>query len=280
MNKSKYSGKNIYGNIKILGELRKTDNYPVEEYKFLAKIEPIHFWFIGRNKIIRSVINNTLKFINKKTSFLEIGCGSGFVLSELQRTGMNLTGIDVNIEGLKLARTRTKAELICGDFLKNNFNDKYDAIGIFDVLEHIKNEEQFIKKCFKSLNSDGYLYIAVPADMKLWSVLDEISGHYRRYNKKGLQKLFIKCGFEVVFVNYFGFFQFMPQLVIRKIQEIKARNYKINTEDILKEALTLPPFFFNFVFKLFLILESKIINIASFPFGASIILVAKKKTNS
>lgn len=262
-------------NIIILNQTSHQSNYPKEVYETLFQNESMHFWFWGRNEIIKIIIKKTLNRI-KGLKFLEIGCGTGFVLSCLEKMGFTVTGIDVHLEGLRLARKRTKATLMCGDLKNINHKTKFDTIGLFDVLEHVENQKSFLKDCHRLLKSGGTLFLTVPASMKLWSRADEISGHKRRYEKEEIIKVLSDAGYEVEKVSYFNFFLFFPQLIFRKYQDRKIAKIKYNPLSFLNEGLNPPSFFPNQFFKLVFFFEGKLINFLSFPFGASLIVVARK----
>lgn len=265
----------IKDNIIILSQTSHRDDYPKEVYNTLFQNESKHFWFWGRNEIIKTIIKKTLNRI-VGLNFLEVGCGTGFVLSHLEKMGFNVTGLDMHLEGLKLARKSTHATLICGDLENINLKIKFDALGLFDVLEHVENQKSFLKDCHRLLESRGLLFLTVPANMKLWSKIDEISGHKRRYEKEEIIKILSSAGYKVEKVSYFNFFLFFPQLILRRYQDRKIAKTKDNFLLFLQEGLKPPSFFFNQFFRLVLFFESKLINFISFPLGSSLIIVARK----
>lgn len=67
-------------------------------------------------------------------------------------------------------------------------NRKFDAIIYIDVIEHIKNDAEELKKAAHFLKPNGHLIILVPAHNYLFSEFDKSIGHYRRYNKEMLAK--------------------------------------------------------------------------------------------
>ena len=50
------------------------------------------------------------------------------------------------------------------------------------VLEHIEDDSKEIQEAVKKLNDNGILIIMVPAHQKMYSNLDKLVGHYRRYD--------------------------------------------------------------------------------------------------
>lgn len=247
-------------------------DYPDDVSRMLFELEPSHFWFQGRNRIISLFIDKVIDR-PKGMTFLEVGCGTGFVLSFMEQKGFKVEGTDILSKSLKLARLRTRAKLICGDFRKIHFAKKYDVIGMFDVIEHIEDDGAFLNKSANLLKQDGFIVITVPANMLLWSQVDKISGHKRRYNKKNLSGLLENSGFNIEAVSYYNFFLFFPQLLLRKFMKHKESNNKILLEGGLRKL----PFLVNFIFTIILSIERGIMKYSPLPFGASLIIIGKKR---
>jgi SAM-dependent methyltransferase len=68
-------------------------------------------------------------------------------------------------------------------------NKKFDAILYIDVIEHIENDLEELKRASTFLKPEGYLIVLVPAHNFLFSEFDKAIGHYRRYNKKMLRSV-------------------------------------------------------------------------------------------
>jgi cyclopropane fatty-acyl-phospholipid synthase-like methyltransferase len=95
------------------------------------------------------MLNQTFKtYISANATVLDIGCGPGLYLMDFPKS-MRLFGIDLSEKMLSLARTNcSDATLINGEFLKHDFNTKFDLIYSIGVLQYIpKSElETFFKK--------------------------------------------------------------------------------------------------------------------------------------
>ena len=127
----------------------------------------------GKFKILHEIqairIKYILETLNKKnlnnTTVLDIGCGGGLVSEGLSKIGATVTGIDFIKENIKVARMHAKKNNLkinyfVKDFEKEKITSKYDVIIILEVLEHLKNWEEFIKKIKLSLNKNGTLIIS------------------------------------------------------------------------------------------------------------------------
>lgn len=260
--------------IQILTEIPANRDYPKKAFEILYEIEKKHFWFSSKNEVIKIIIERVIR-PTKNFSFLEVGCGNGIVLEMLENFGFSLTGLDVNIEGLKIASRRTNATLICADIYKLKYRNKYEAIGLFDVIEHIQDDKHFLKKCGEMLSTKGVIILTVPANMRLWSRIDKISGHKRRYDKSNLAILLDDAGYKIEFVSYFNCLLYVPQLLFRKFSKRVLKEK--NDENVLMHQLKIPPSFINTSLKWLCLLEAQLLRITSIPFGTSLIIVGSKK---
>ena len=75
---------------------------------------------------------------------LEIGCGTGFVLSALQaQRRFELVGAEQHIAGLVWARRRLPGSGVrAARCAPPALRAEFDAIGAFDVIEHIHEDEE------------------------------------------------------------------------------------------------------------------------------------------
>lgn len=140
----------------------------------------------------------------KDKYFLEIGCGAGEPLCFLDSLGMKGEGIDLSHAAVNIATKRVSRNIrvYCSDFLAIR-DRKYDLIQMIDVLEHIEDDKDAIRKISSLTNDGGYLLLHVPAHMKLFGNGDIFHGHYRRYEKLDLIGLLSKYGYEtIVFWSY------------------------------------------------------------------------------
>lgn len=91
-----------------------------------------------------------------------------------------------------------------------------DAIGMFDVLEHIEHEEDFLDDLFRVLKPGGMLYLTVPAHQWLWSQSDDFAQHFRRYSRARLLSL-MGGRFVQLYGTYFFAVLTLPVLLLRAL---------------------------------------------------------------
>jgi len=82
---------------------------------------------------------------------------------------------------------------------------KYDTVFALNVLEHLSDDVQALNNCYKLLAFGGQAVILVPSYRNLFNGFDRELGHYRRYTKSSLSKVFTNTGFQVVHKQYFNF---------------------------------------------------------------------------
>lgn len=169
----------------------------------LARLEEGHFWFVSRNQLIVGLVN---KFFPTARRFLEIGCGTGFVLRALAgaRNWERLAGSELHPAGLTYARKRLpEVELVQMDARDIPAVGAFDLTGAFDVIEHIAEDEAVLRGLRAATATGGGTIVAVPQHPWLWSRADEIAHHQRRYRRGELEEKFSRNGFEVLFSSSF-----------------------------------------------------------------------------
>jgi SAM-dependent methyltransferase len=167
--------------------------------------EQRHAWFRARREIIGQLVADITRDLPHGYRVLEVGCGTGSVLQELERVCERgqVVGMDKFAEGLEFARQRTSCPLVVGDAYDPPFGAEFAIVGMFDVLEHLADDEGVLKRMVELLLPGGTLLLTVPADPSLWSYFDESARHQRRYTLPDLQAKLQRAGFDVAYITYF-----------------------------------------------------------------------------
>ena len=230
--------------------------------------EETHWWFKARREIICSIIKKNINIKNKKINILDFGAGSGSHVSMLNKFGcVHVYEKDEKTSNfLKEKFKKSENIKIIQPPIKKAF---FDLILAADVIEHIKDDEAVLKYLSDLLNKDGQMLITMPAFNFLFSNKDEILRHYRRYDKNNIQKIISKY-FKIIKLSYYNFFLFLPialTIIFFKILKINFIN------SVEKKPNTI---FNNILYKIFCS-EKYLLNFLNFPFGISLIVLAKKK---
>lgn len=244
-----------------------------ESFSRLASLEANNFWFCGRNRIIHWAIH---RFSYQMSSFLEIGCGTGFVLSMISRSfpKAQVYGIEFFEEGLSFAQKRVPAaKLLRIDAQYLPFDAEFDAIGIFDVLEHVNNDRIVLSQINKALKPGGILFVTVPQHRWMWSNVDEYACHVRRYDPEEIHTKICSENFQILKTSSFV----SILLPIMYLSRFLPRNRSQTSNDHGVEAGFHLPYFLNRLFELILSFELLFIRCGgSFPFGGSRLIIARK----
>lgn len=246
--------------------------YDQKLYDTLAAIENESFWFKARNRILAWAI---AVYCPSLIFFLEIGCGTGFVLSHLQKVfpKVHFHGSDMHVSGLKFAAKRAlRAVFFQMDASNMPFFEEFDAIGAFDVLEHIENDTGVLAKIETALKPGGWMFLTVPQHRFMWGKFDIYSHHQRRYSRSEIEAKVHHAGFQMVRVTSFFSFLFPLMVCLRAVEGlVRTKGY-----DPLKNLR--PARLVNKCFDMMMIFELICIKKGiSFPFGGSLLLIAQKR---
>ena len=208
-------------------------SYDPDHFAPLFEAEDRHFWFRSRNAIISALTEQIVAPLDKGYRVLEVGCGTGNVLRRLSTVcaGGSVIGMDLFIEGLAFARTRTSAPLVQGDVYYPPFSTQFDMIGLFDVVEHIEDDERVFNSLHGLLKPGGSLFVTVPAHMSLWSYFDTASHHCRRYEIPELTERLARAGFEIEYVTEFMTSLYPLVWLGRRVAAMMRGDKKITDED-------------------------------------------------
>jgi SAM-dependent methyltransferase len=79
-------------------------------------------------------------------SVLEVGCGGGFLATDLRKHCAELTVIDIVPQNAQEAEERlSDVRVLCGDATSYDFGRSFDAIVLSNVLEHIEERVDFLR---------------------------------------------------------------------------------------------------------------------------------------
>jgi len=179
-------------------------SFDPEHFARLYELEANSFWFRGRSDLIEWALGH---YFPNARDFLEIGCGTGYVLSRLHTAfpQLTLSGSELFEEGLAYARERLgeAATLRQLDATNLDCHEEFDAIGAFDVLEHIDRDTDVLRNIRTALRPGGGLLVTVPQHAWLWSDTDVAAHHVRRYARVELRDKLRAAGFEVLRMTSF-----------------------------------------------------------------------------
>ena len=230
-----------------------------------AEEDRAHWWFIGRRAVILAEMARRLPA--GRARMAELGCGSGGMLEALSRFG---TAVGVETDATLRARAQERGLDVRVGALPDAIPlhpGRWDAVCLFDVLEHVDDEAGALAACRRLLVPGGRLFVTVPAYAWLWSRHDELLGHRRRYTARGLRQVAERAGFTVERLTYFNTILAPPIMAVRIVRAALRRP---------GHDLDRPAPWLNRALAACFSAEARLLRWTSPPFGISILLVARR----
>ena len=240
------------------------------EYDNLARVEATHWYYAGKREIVRGWIDRA-RPPQPSDTLLDCGAGTGRFAKEME-TQCRVIVLDDHEEALRLLRAQFRAEQVislAGDRVPLP-DGSLEYVTALDVLEHVPDDAAVVRGFHRLLKPGGLAVVTVPASMALWSDWDVSLHHFRRYARPQLRALFPAEQWELVHVNYTNVVAFPAVWLLRRWRRwFPAPPHAERAED------KLPGAFVNRV------LRALFVRLAfwrvPFPFGVSLVLVARKR---
>ena len=190
-------------------------SYPSDGLENLNQIEDGSYWYWHRNRCIAYQVE---KHCPGET-FLDVGGGNGPVSIHLQNLGIDSILIEPDSTGCQNALSRGVEKIVQGMIGEITFRENCPsfAVGMFDVIEHIEEDEMIMREVSNLLGKGGVLIATVPASSFLWSEADVHAGHYRRYTNKSISDLLQNSGFEIIEIHKLFSILWIPIFLFRVI---------------------------------------------------------------
>ena len=247
----------------------------IKEYEKMKQVENVHWWFVARREIVMHMYRTFCLDKREKQKICDVGCGMGVMLKALSQYG-EVSGIDMEEYAVsycrKLVGQNGEKYIKKGVLPESNpfETGDFSTVLALDVLEHIEDDSEAVKSIWAMLEPDGKVLITVPAFKGLWGYNDEFVHHKRRYTTKQLRDLLQSSGFDVLKISYYNFWLSPVIWIVRKIKNL----LQIKKDD-LGEKVT-DNFINRVLYKIFKS-EAAYLEKREFPFGVSIICVARRK---
>jgi SAM-dependent methyltransferase len=148
--------------------------------RLAALDEDDHFWVRQRKLLFCRLLD---RVVRQRRSVVELGCGSGGMLSAWERRFGSVAAVDAYRPLLARARARgASATLIQSDVCATPLGDgQFDVAAAFDVIEHV-DPDALLSEARRLVRPGGQLLVSAPAFRALWSAMDARAGHRCRYD--------------------------------------------------------------------------------------------------
>jgi SAM-dependent methyltransferase len=251
-------------------------HYPVSGIDRMFRIQREHFWFVARRRLIVDWV--LACGLGRGSTFLDLGAGSGDICSTLREHGLDAVAADYHLESeAAVHRFSESIPFHAVDAYRLPFRG-LDAVGLFDVLEHLDRPTEALAQVKGALHPGGWLFLTVPARRELWSNVDFYSGHRLRYDLMTLRKQVRAAGLKPVRASYFMSLLVPPLWVSRSMFRGRMPD-RLGPEQVherFEKLDEIPPASLNALALSALALERLWLKVADVPLGASIIAIARR----
>ena len=139
-------------------------------------------------------------------SLLDVGCAAGFFLLAARKRGWDVHGVEISSHASAYARDRLGLDVATGEFSSMDpAPGKYDLVTMLDVIEHLPDPLEGLRRAHSTLKSGGHLFVATPnfhcIPSKIlgdkWGLV-EPEHHLYYFTPQTLEALLSKAGFRTV----------------------------------------------------------------------------------
>jgi 2-polyprenyl-3-methyl-5-hydroxy-6-metoxy-1,4-benzoquinol methylase len=149
----------------------------------------------------------------RSLKILDLGCGNGYVASQIAKLGHSVTGLDVSTEGIDIARSSFpgvsyERGSIYDDDLSSKVGGPVDCVVSLEVVEHLFFPQRLFKQSHRILQDGGALIISTPYHGYLKNLALSLTngwdahfsvhwdgGHIKFFSKKSLAAMATSAGF-------------------------------------------------------------------------------------
>lgn len=243
-----------------------------EAYALMNRREGAFWWHVGMRNIIAALLRRYAPR-TRGAVILDAGCGTGGMFSLLSRYG-RVYGIDQSPDAVRFARDKNIAEeVLLGLITELPYQDNmFDVVTCLDVLYHARagSDTQALKEFHRVLRPGGVLVVREPSYNWLRGHQDAVVWTKKRYSKKELVAKLKDAGFAVEKATHVNSLLLPLAIAKRFLEHWSAQ------KDIAEDTFRANPVL-NAMFKRVLFAEAKLVPHISFPFGLSVLCVARKK---
>ena len=243
----------------------------LEEYEVMYQVEDHHWWYLGMERITRSLLERALPPEREERSrkILDAGCGTGAVMKYLVRYG-EATGFDFSAQALKFSRRRGHTRLAQASVLEVPFASQlFDVVVSFDVLCEIGVDDgQALREFARLLKPGGSVLLRLPAYSWMRGQHDVAVHLAHRYTRGEVAAKLRASGLTPLHTSYANTFLFPIAAAKRWSERFLPQQQGSD--------LTLTPGAVNGVLRTILSAEAPLVKSIGLPFGLTVTALARK----
>ncbi len=246
-----------------------------DAYVQMAQVQDTHWWFVAR----RTILFEQVRALNlpAHADILEVGSGTGANLDLLAQFG-SVTGLEMSEAAIAFATLRARAlrdvtlhQGMCPHDLVR-IDKKFDLICLFDVLEHIEDDVETLRRLSQLLKPGGRLMLTVPAYQWMWGPHDVQLHHRRRYSKGSLRACCEAGNLSIERMSSFNSLLFPLAAGMRMVDRLLNRD--------VPSGLGVPFGAMNRTFARIFGAERFVLRRGNLPWGLSLLLVGTRRNDA
>ena len=184
-------------NSAIAADLYENDADYIDDLNVLTSSDDLILWHhLKAIKFIHS------KFQSNATT-LDVGCFNGFFVKKLLSLGYDTQGVDFNKSAIAYGQEKLGLGMrVSTQTLEELFEQgkRFDAITLFEVLEHLPDAKTFLGDVTRLLKDGGVLILSTPNNKMCWRpVLDYPPHHLSRFTTKSLEGYLSQLGMNALY---------------------------------------------------------------------------------
>ena len=180
----------------------------------------------------------------ENASVLDVGCGGGLFLSLLRQEALAVHGIGIELSDSRAHYAATKHHLeihkrpIESDFWQKDYENHFDAVTLWDVIEHVNYPFQTLQSAVHVLKKGGMLFVDTPSRDSFYHQVGELTyrfsggrfptflnamysshlfGHKQIFSTAEMKDLFESNGLEVIELRKFHELSFPYEFYLKKM---------------------------------------------------------------
>lgn len=259
----------------------RDDEYDSRGFAVLRNMQERHFWYLGRHRFLWRKARRFLRRRPARVIDLGGGCGGwlSYLLNQCQPPVAEVALADSSPLALEFGRGCLPANvgLYQVDLLNLQWENRWDAAFLLDVLEHIPQQEEALRQIYRALAPGGRLFVTVPALQSFWSWVDEANEHQRRYSRQQLSEVAEAAGFRVLDTRYFMFL-LSPLYLLSRLHK-RPPLERLSREEVwqlMEKQHRVPAAPVNALLRAAFSCETPLGHVCRFPWGTSLLGVLQK----
>ncbi len=218
------------------------------DYQYRALHEGIFIqrvWHLNKIYLVDEKFN-----ITSDDTVLEIGCGSGNLLSRMAKRALLAMGVDISEASIDFAKQQcaglNNVHFKVNSISKMELPDSYySKVVCQEVIEHLFKEEidQLISKSYKALKPGGHFLITTPNYSSLWPLIEYIMDklklspsmaghqHVTKFNMNKLKNLLTSSQFQIIDAGGFNtlapWVGFLPEGLVKRLNRFELNHFSV-----------------------------------------------------